>query len=91
MSRASALEAFGRRLRAERQARHLTQEELAHRAGISRVHVQQLESGWSDRAKRSPANPKLDTLLALASQLGIRIVIDVAHPDGLVVRIDDGE
>lgn len=89
MSRASALEAFGRRLRAERQAHQLTQEELANRAGISRVHVQQLESGWSDRAKRSPANPKLDTLLALASQLGIRIVIDFAHPDGLVIRIDE--
>jgi len=87
--RASALESFALRLRAERQARSLTQEELAQRAGIRRVHAQQLQRGWSDRSKRSPANPKLDTLLALASQLGIRIVIDVAHPEGLVIRIDE--
>ena len=81
--------AFGDDLRRRREALDLTQEALALRAGVSRVHIQQLESGWSDRRKRSPANPKLGTLLALAAELGTRVVIDVVDARGLVIYFDD--
>ena len=58
---------FGRRLRALRAARDLTQEALANRAKISRVYVAQLERGRQD--------PTLSVLLRLARALKV----DVAH------------
>ena len=56
------------RLRVER---HLSQEALAQRVGISTNHLQLLESGLSDRTKRSPANPRLSTLVALSDALDV--------------------
>ncbi|MGO1316566.1 MAG: helix-turn-helix transcriptional regulator [Cellulomonadaceae bacterium] len=57
------------RLRDLRTAAGLTQEKAAERAGLSRNHYQLLESGLSDRAKRTPANPRLSTILDLAHAL----------------------
>ena len=62
--------AFARRLRHYREAAGLTQEKAAERARMSRNHYQLFESGLSDRAKGSPANPQLSTLLDLADALG---------------------
>lgn len=50
----------------ERKAQHLTQAELAERAGLSRMTVQRLESGSLD--------PRLSTLLEMARVLGMDLV-----------------
>jgi len=62
--------AFGVQLSTLRHAAGLTQEKVAERAGMSRNHYQLLESGLSDRARKSPANPRLSTLLDIAAALG---------------------
>ena len=64
LSRATA-RALADGLRAHRRVANLTQEKAAERAGVTRQHYQLLESGLSDRAKNTPANPRLSTLLAL--------------------------
>ncbi|WP_228760025.1 helix-turn-helix transcriptional regulator [Pseudactinotalea sp. HY158] len=62
------------RLRHQREAVGLTQETAAERARISRNHYQLLESGYSDRAKGTPANPRLSTLFDLAHALDCTVV-----------------
>ncbi|WP_093180273.1 helix-turn-helix domain-containing protein [Sanguibacter gelidistatuariae] len=62
-----------RRKRDRRDAVGLTQEKAAERAGLSRNHYQLLESGLSDRAKKTPANPTLSTLIDLAHALGCKV------------------
>lgn len=47
----------------------LTQEDLAHKAGMTRTHYQQLERGWWKRD--APANPSLKVLVRLAQVLGV--------------------
>lgn len=49
----------------------MTQEAVAHGAGISRNHYQLLEQGLSDRAKGTPANPALTTLIDIAKAMGL--------------------
>lgn len=57
---------FATWLRRRRTERGWTQEELAHRAGLSRNQVQNLENNRNNSpAGRSSANPSLDTMLAL--------------------------
>lgn len=76
-------EALARRLRELRNAVGLTQEQVANSAGINRNHYQLLESGLSDRAKNTPANPRLSTLIALCEVYGTTVpdlVIDVFGP-----------
>ncbi len=72
LDRETAL-AFGTRLQILRKAAGLTQERAAERAHMSRNHFQLLESGLSDRAKKSPANPCLGTLVNLATVLGCTV------------------
>jgi transcriptional regulator with XRE-family HTH domain len=52
---------FGDRVRARRQELELSQEGLAHKAGIARAYIGSLESG--------ERNPSLDTVSRLASAL----------------------
>lgn len=47
----------------------LSQERVAHLAGISRNHYQLLERGLSDRKKDTPSNPTLTTLMDVATVL----------------------
>lgn len=56
---------LGANLRRLRQASDLSQEELAARAGLSRVGYRNLETGI--------ATPRLDTLAKIAGALGVRI------------------
>ncbi len=63
---AYALE-FGLELQRRRHAAGLTQEALAHQAGITRNHYQQLERGYWKPG--SPANPSLQTVVRLAQAL----------------------
>lgn len=87
LSRDEAL-LLGRRLAELRKAKGLTQEALAHQVGISRNHLQLLELGLSDRAKRTPSNPQLSTLAALCRQLGATFTIDFQQPSVFTVKID---
>ena len=49
-----------------RKAQHITQADLAERAGLSRMTVQRLESGSLD--------PRLSTLQEMARVLGLQLV-----------------
>lgn len=49
----------------------LSQQALAESIQMSTNHVQLMESGLSDRKKMSPANPRLNTLVALSAALKI--------------------
>ena len=56
---------FGKRLRTLREAADKSQGELAEKAGLSRVFVNQLEAGNRD--------PSLSTLTRLARALGVKL------------------
>lgn len=47
----------------------LTQEDLAHRAGLTRTHYQQIERGWWKRDQ--PANPSVKVIIRLAQVLDL--------------------
>lgn len=59
------LSAFGAQIRSLRRARALSQEELAHRAGIHVTYLSGIERGVR--------NPALKSIRAIASALEIRI------------------
>ena len=59
----SPTEAFGKRLRIERLRQNLSQEELAHRAGLHRTYV-----GGIERGER---NLSLLNIVLLAETLGV--------------------
>lgn len=61
--------ALGIVLQRERVQAGLSQESLAHRAGITRTHYQQLEKGSWNAAK--PANPSLKVLIRIAAALEV--------------------
>jgi transcriptional regulator with XRE-family HTH domain len=67
---------MGARLRQLRQARKLTQEQLAERAGLSDKFLGEVERGRG--------NPTLTTLAALGDALGVRLVdllaLDLERP-----------
>ena len=86
-------DALAERLRALRSPTGMSQEQVAHAAGIHRNHYQLLESGLSDRKKHTPANPRLSTLVALCQVYGTTVpdlVIDIfrAGPDRPAVEYD---
>ena len=60
-------------LRALRWESGLSQAEVAKRAGMNRNHYQLLESGLSDRARQSPSNPRLATLVAVCDVYGTTV------------------
>ena len=66
-------EALAQRLRELRGGAGLTQEQVANVAQVNRNHYQLLESALSDRAKKTPANPRLSTLVALAEVYGTTV------------------
>ena len=61
---------IGLRVRTVREVRGLTQENLAHAAGISRNQVQNLERNRTS-APGQPANPTVETLFRIAWALGV--------------------
>lgn len=69
--------AYGRQLgvllRARREELGLSQEDVALRAGMDRRHYQELEHGFSNSRTRTPANPRLLTLVNLATALEIDV------------------
>ena len=76
-------QALAKRLRALRAPTGMSQEQVAQAAGIHRNHYQLLESALSDRRKRTPANPRLSTLVALCRVYQTTVpdlVIDIFRP-----------
>lgn len=63
MAKNQVLESFGHRVRALRQDKGLSQEELAHASGLDRSYVGQVERG--------ERNIALENIYKLASGLGI--------------------
>lgn len=59
------------RLRRSRHAIGLSQEDVAHRANLSRFIYRQYEQGESRRG--TPANPSLRAVIAIAQVLGVSI------------------
>jgi transcriptional regulator with XRE-family HTH domain len=71
---------FGVRLYTARSAAGLSQEQVAHQAGISVYTYQKLEHGESNPG--TPANPRLRTLVGLAEVLNVdvaELVPPVSH------------
>jgi len=64
--------ALGLRLQRARLAKGLSQQAVAHAAGISTFTYQKFEKGESRPG--TPLNPRLRTLFALADALGVQIV-----------------
>jgi len=87
-------QALAKELRDLRLRSGMTQEQVAHAAGINRNHYQLLESGLSDRAKKTPANPRLSTLVSLSEVYATTVpdlVIDVfrQRPGDTTIEFDD--
>lgn len=62
---------LGLELQRTRIAAGLTQEALAHRAGLTRTHYQQIEKGeWK---AGQPSNPSIKVLAMLARELGVPV------------------
>ena len=71
---AEVASSFAQWLRRRREQAGMTQEELAHRAGLSRNQVQNLENNRNNNTTgRSSANPSLDTILALEAAFGLEL------------------
>lgn len=67
-------EVFARNLRALRQAKGLSQEELAHQAGIDRTYISALE--------RNVYNASIDVVDRLAEALGVDAAELLKRPSG---------
>lgn len=63
----------------------LTQEDLAHRAGMTRTHFQQIERGWWKRDQ--PSNPSIKVLVRLAQVLQLKP--EALLPDAAALSWDD--
>ena len=70
------------RLRTWRNARGLTQEQLADRSGLEVKHIQDLESG------RKGFNPTLLTLDALAAALEVDVMQFLFAPEQLLTMLE---
>lgn len=68
---AKRMTSLGQRIRALREEQHLTQAEVARRAGIASFTYRKLENGESNPC--SPANPRLRTLTAVSEVLGVSL------------------
>lgn len=66
---------LGATLRRLREAKGLSQEALAFRAGVTKNQVQLIEAGRSSGRKDAdgPSNPRLSTLVGLAEVLGLPV------------------
>lgn len=66
---------MGLTLRDLRKQRGLTQEGLAHPAGLTKNPLQLLEAGRGSGRKvsTSPSNPRMATLTSLAGELGMSV------------------
>jgi DNA-binding XRE family transcriptional regulator len=71
---------LGRQVRAWREARGISQQELAARLGMAQPNLARLEGGG--------VAPTLTTLALLAERLGVRVTV-MPGPDGPEVLVED--
>lgn len=65
---------FGERVRSLRIATGLSQEGLAHAAGISKNQMQLIEAGRGSASESGPpSNPRMTTVYGLAEALGVTV------------------
>lgn len=69
---------IGLRLQRARHARGLSQEDVAHQAGISAYTYQKFEKGESKPG--TPLNPRLTTVVALCEVLEVEMAELLARP-----------
>lgn len=74
----AASELLGRKIVAVRQMRRMTQEDLAHRSGLSRNQVQNIERNRNntrdpESGRPGPANARLDTIYLIADALQVEV------------------
>jgi transcriptional regulator with XRE-family HTH domain len=69
---------LGRRLAKAREAKGISQEQVAHRAGISAYTYQKFEKGESRPG--TPMNPQLRTLIAVCQVLDVDLVELFSRP-----------
>lgn len=84
---ALAAKLLGEKVRALREARGLTQEQLAHQTGIARNQIQNIEHNRNNSIEPStgrpgPGNARLDTIFLLARELGVEVtyLVDPQRP-----------
>lgn len=73
-----AIANFGLRVLEQREARGLTQEQLAERVGLGRRQMQRVESGQ--------VNVKLTVILRLSEVLGVEAAVLFSLPDPTTAR-----
>lgn len=78
---------LGQRIRELRNQKHMSQEELSFKSGISAAHLGQIE--------RATKNPTIDTVAKIATALNVPISslfsdenIDMAQPSSVVGKIN---
>jgi transcriptional regulator with XRE-family HTH domain len=78
---------LGEKVRTRREQLGMTQEKLAEVAGVHRNQIQNIEHSRNNakdpRTRRpGPANPRLDTVFAIANalQVEVSVLIDPAEP-----------
>lgn len=82
---AQAVQLLGEKVRVLRQARGLTQEQLAHRTGIARNQIQNIEHNRNNSkdgvtGRPGQGNARLDTLFVLAHELSVDVTY-LVDPD----------
>ena len=84
---AQAVQLLGEKVRVLREARGLTQEQLAHRTGIARNQIQNIEHNRNNAkdavtGRPGPGNARLDTLFLLADVLAVDVtyLVDPSRP-----------
>ena len=82
-----AAQLLGEKVRALREDRGLTQEDLAHRTAIARNQIQNIEHSRNNAkdpatGRHGPGNARLDTIFRLAHELDVEVtyLIDPARP-----------
>ncbi|MFT4215993.1 MAG: helix-turn-helix transcriptional regulator [Micropruina sp.] len=82
-----AAQLLGDKVRALREDRGLTQEELAHRTGIARNQIQNIEHNRNNSKDPTTGRPghgnaRLDTIFRLANELGVKVtyLVDPTRP-----------
>lgn len=74
IERAARGRAIGERVKRYRESRHLTQEQLAHQAGMSRNQIQNIEQARTD-------NPTIRNLYSIAAALRVSVTELLPDPD----------
>ena len=85
---------LGEKVRVRREELGMTQERLAELAGVHRNQIQNIEHSRNNSKDPStrrpgPANPRLDTVFAIANALQIEVAV-LVDPEAALPGLPDG-